>query len=142
MDLNIEEIDYGVLYKFLDEKEAYFTKGVWYVCKYNNSNSPKEPIIYVYNFDLNGKIVAIYCGNLINYNYQNGVEFNIKGWKIDKDSCIPDVGKEKTMEEMTFSVMTLSSPTQEEIDLLSQEVIRFLSDPTTYFNNKKGKNNK
>ena len=137
MALNIEQMDYVRLYKFLDEKEAYFAHGVWYVCKYNNPKSSKEPIIYVYHFDLNGKVVAIYCGNLIKYDYQNGVEFSLKGWKVDKDSSISNVGSKETIEELTFSVMTLTELDESETSIIREEILCFLDDPMAYLNNKR-----
>ena len=132
MGLDIKNMDYGVLYKFLDEREAYFTNGVWYISKYNNPKSSTEPIIYVHHFDLNGKIICTYCGNIINYSYQNGVEFTIKGWKIDKDSPISNVGKSDTMEELSFSMGTLTPvPSNEKINL-NVEILNFLENPKEY----------
>ncbi len=142
MGLNVEQMHYEVLYRFLDERESYFAHGVWYVRKYNNSKSFQKPIMYIYHFDLNGKVVAIYCGNLIDYNYQNGVEFSIKGWKIDKESSIDDVGSQDTINEYTFSVMNLTTLSSPESEMVNDEILHFLEDPTAYLDTSNNKTSK
>ena len=142
MGLDIKKMDFDVLYKILDEKDEYYEEGTWYVRKYYNSSRFREPIIYVYHLDLNGKILSIFCGNYINRKYQNKEDFSIKGWVIDKDSSIKDVGKKDTVKEMSFRWKTLTPQTPIEQDLIDIEILDLLEDPVTYFNSEKDKGSK
>ena len=138
MDLN-KNIDYEVLYKIIDEREAYYTEGVWYIRKYLNPNSSVEPIIYIYHFNLDGKVIDIHCGNYVYNEYHHDSVFTIKGWVIDKDSPICNVGKEETQEEMDCAIYNITPITEEEQKTLDNEIIKFLNDPTAYLKNKTSK---
>lgn len=137
MGLNVQNLMHGVLYKIMDENDVYYTQGIWYLRKIVNPNTSNEPILYVYHFDLDGKLINIYCGHYVDIKNQNGVEFTINGWTIDKNSSIENVGNKNTIKEMTFSFNTLLPVTSIECDLLDREIMCCLEDPTKYFNNEK-----
>ncbi len=128
MALDINRMDYNVLYKTLDERKMYFTTGITYVAKSFNSEkklSLKKPIIYVYNFDLEGKVNHVSFGKLMNLDCQNGVEYSILGWTIDKDSNIDEIGLKETAKEITCSWETLDPVSAEENEKLNKEILDF-----------------
>lgn len=136
MALNINKIDYNTLYKTLDEREMYYTTGITYVAKYEDSRKfslSKKPVIFTYNFDLNGRINNIVYGELINHKYQCGVEYSIMGWIIDKNTNFNEIGDPKTAREITCSKRDLIPLSQAESELLNIEISKFLKNPVEYF---------
>ncbi len=136
MALNINKMDYNTLYKTLDEREMYYTTGITYVAKYKNLKKitlSKKPIIFTYNFDLDGKINYIVYGELINHKYQCGVEYSIMGWIIDKNSKIDEIGDKKNAREITCAHAGLTPISQNENELLNIEISKFLKNPVEYF---------
>lgn len=138
MGLNIKEMDFDALY----EKEDLSLQGALCIKKYYNSSNEDEPIIYVYDFDELGNVNAMYCGNYINREYQNEGEFSIKGWVIDKDSPINDVGKEETRKEFSFFFPSMRKLTEIEQFFVETTLLIYLADPTAYYNNENGKGSK
>ena len=138
MVLNIKELDFDALY----EKEDYSLQGALCIKKYYNSSNEDEPIIYVYDFDELGNVNAMYCGNYINREYQNEGEFSIKGWVIDKDSPMNDVGKEETRKEFSFFFPSIRKLTEIEQFFVETTLLIYLADPTAYYNNENGKGSK
>lgn len=142
MALNINKMEYNTLYKTLDEREMYYTTGITYVAKYEDSRKfslSKKPVIFTYNFDLNGRINNIVYGELINHKYQCGVEYSIMGWIIDKNTNFNEIGDPKTAREITCSKRDLIPLSQAESELLNNEIYELFNDPIEYFKKSKCK---
>lgn len=142
MALNINKMEYNTLYKTLDEREMYYTEGITYVAKYKdprNFHLSRKPIIFTYNFDLDGRINNVVYGELINHKYQCGVEYSIMGWIIDKNSNFDEIGDKRTAREITCSKRDLIPLSQAESELLNSEISEFFNDPIEYFKKSKCK---
>lgn len=136
MALDINRMNYGVLYKTLDEREEYFTKGTTYVTRVLNmqkNSTIKNPIISVFHFTSNEKIDYVIYGELINHSSQSSVEYSILGWKIDEDSNMNEIGLKETAKEIVCSWESLTPVESPKSELLKIEISKFTQNPTEYF---------
>lgn len=135
MALDIDRMEHNVLYKTLDEREAYFTTGITYVAKckrFKKGLSLIKPIIYVYHFDLDGKLDCVLYGKLISRKYQCNVEYSILGWRINKNSNFDEIGLKETVEEITCSWERLEPASPQESEQLNKEICDFFNNPREY----------
>ena len=141
MALDINRMNYNVLYKTLDERELYFTTGTTYVTRVLNmqkNSTIKNPIISVYHFTSDERIDYVVYGELINHSSQSGVEYSILGWKIDKDSNMNEIGLKETAKEIVCSWESLTPVELSKSELLKIEISKFTENPTKYFIAKRG----
>ena len=133
MALDINRMNYNVLYKTLDERELYFTTGTTYVTRVLNmqkNSTIKNPIISVYHFTSDERIDYVVYGELINHSSQSGVEYSILGWKIDKDSNMNEIGLKETAKEIVCSWESLTPVELSKSELLKIEISKFTENPT------------
>ena len=142
MALDINRMNYNVLYKTLDEKESYFTTGTTYVTRVLNmqkNSTIKNPIISVYHFTSDERIDYVVYGELINHSSQSGVEYSILGWKIDKDSNMNEIGLKETAKEIVCSWSSLTPVESLKSELLKIEISSFFDNPIEYFKRNESK---
>lgn len=130
MVLKTNEMKYGQLYKFGDEKND------WYVGKFFEAKEKADQcgdIILVVKFDDNGKIIDFYRGDLIEDPLKIS-GFTLKGWRISPSTCNQEENKE---EECLFIAPKYEEIKGDTLDGLTSEIKEFYRNPEEYYKESK-----
>ena len=103
----------------------------------------RYPFLHAFQFDSNDKIIKCTCGVVTGINYtknkntkEEEIDFLLKGWVIDRDSCdIESVSLVGNMEvTQDYDIQITSIEKEPNRPYLHHEIISFLGDPEDYFN--------
>lgn len=125
MGLDINKMKMCALYKADDN--LYISK------HYDPTSQTKAVILHIYQFNEDGQIVSYKFGKPISFGEMDEPKIVINGWSCSVNSVYDDCLDYQTPQDIDIPVGSFEEVLPIQAYKMNVEIIRFLSDKSTYF---------